>query len=148
MLLKQISKLPLPFTVFLMASCTSFLPSSERTTFSISLLKNSVASSPSARPFVVVVKRNFLPYFSPCSRAYATMFLIVPRHIRGSPPKKSASSTLRLPLFAMRKSMAFLAVCSAHKFAGGMISSFVCEAVAAAHIAVVTDMYAQRLYLV
>ena len=36
----------------------------------------------------------------------------------------------------------------AHKFAGGMIGAFVCEAVAAAHIAVVADMYAQRLYLV
>ena len=69
MFLKQISKLPLPFTVFLMASCTSFLPSSESTTFSISRLKKSAASSPRSTPLVVVVKRNFLPYFSPCSRA-------------------------------------------------------------------------------
>ena len=37
---------------------------------------------------------------------------MVSRHMSGSPPKKSASSTFLLPLFLMRKSMACFAVCS------------------------------------
>ena len=51
------------------ASCTSFLPSRESTTFSISRLRKSMASSLSKSPLVVVVNRKRLPRFAASSLA-------------------------------------------------------------------------------
>ena len=56
-------------------SLTSFLPSSERTTFDISRLIKSMLSSSSRIPFVVIVNRKFLLCSFSIDLAYSTTFL-------------------------------------------------------------------------
>ena len=66
----------------------------------------SIFSSSRSIPFVVIVKRNFLPYSSSLLLAYSTISFTTSQFMRGSPPKKS-SSRFSLPTdFSKRKSMA------------------------------------------
>ena len=101
---------PLPFLDTLIRSFVLFLPSSESTTFPISLLQKLITSSLIKSPFVVSVNLKFLLYFFSCSLPYFTSSLQTSQLSNGSPPKKSTSRLCLVPDCSIKKSSALLPV--------------------------------------